>query len=70
MLKKKLIYPENESLEESDLKKILWLVKKRIYRIQEFGVLKIPEPINIFKNVQKCLGELKETLTIHPGLVI
>jgi hypothetical protein len=67
----KLIYPENESLEESDLKKILWLVKKRIYRIQEFGVLKIPEPINIFKNVRKMyLGELKETLTMPLRLLI
>jgi len=67
----KLVYPESESLEENDLKKIIWLVKKRIYRIQEFWVLKIPEPINIFKNVRKMyLGEFKETLTIPLRLLI
>lgn len=41
----RLMWPENEVLKDDDLKKILWLVKKRLYRIQEFGVLKIPEPI-------------------------
>jgi hypothetical protein len=67
----KLMWPENGKLELKDLEKILWLVKKRIYRIQEFFVLKLPEPMHIFKNVRTMfLGEIKEKLTIPLRLLI
>ncbi|MEM3785772.1 MAG: hypothetical protein QXZ59_00130, partial [Nitrososphaeria archaeon] len=67
----KLMWPEDGKIEEKDLEKILWLVKKRIYRIQEYHVLKIPEPILIFKHVRTMyLGEIKEKLTIPLRLLI
>ena len=67
----KLEWPKNAEINLKDLKKILWLVKKRTYRIQEFYVLKIPEPIQIFQNVRNMyLGEFKETLTIPLRLLI
>lgn len=66
----KLVWP-NDEINIKDLKKILWLVKKRIYRIQEFFVLKIPEPIHVFKNVRNMyLGEFQEKLTIPLRLLI
>jgi len=67
----KLMWPENNKIETKDLEKILWLVKKRLYRIQEYYVLKIPEPIHVFKNVRTMyLGEIKEKLTIPLRLLI
>jgi hypothetical protein len=67
----KLMWPEDGKIELKDLEKILWLVKKRMYRIQEFYVLKIPEPIHVFKNVRTMyLGEIKEKLTIPLRLLI
>lgn len=49
-----LYWPREGKIELLDLEKILWLVKKRIYRLQEFHVLKIPEPMYIFR----ILGDL------------
>ncbi|MBS7646221.1 hypothetical protein KEJ24_00055 [Candidatus Bathyarchaeota archaeon] len=67
----KLMWPEDGKIEEKDLEKILWLVKKRIYRIQEYHVLKIPEPVLVFKHVRTMyLGEIKEKLTIPLRLLI
>lgn len=66
-----LMYPEDAQITQDDLEKILWLVKKRIYRIQEFHVLKNPEPMYIFRNLRKMyLGEIKERLTIPLRLLI
>ena len=67
----KLMWPEDAKIEESDLMKVLWLVKKRIYRLQEWDVLKIPEPMHIFGNIKNMyLGEFKETLTLPLRLLI
>jgi len=66
-----LMWPQDGKIGEDDLKKILWLVKKRIYRIQEFYVLKLPEPIQIFHNVRNMfLGGVKGSLTIPLRLLI
>lgn len=66
-----LVWPEDKKLEREDLEKILWLVKKRIYRIQEFHVLKKVEPVYIFSNVRKMyLGQIKERLAIPLRLLI
>ena len=54
-----LIWPIEKNIEKSDLESILWLVKKRIYRISEFDVLKLPEPVYMFKKIK----ELKLTNT-------
>jgi len=41
-----------ENLTEEDLKLILWLVKKRIYRIANFYNLKIPELVSLLNQVK------------------
>lgn len=41
-----------EKLTEDDLKTILWLVKKRIYRIANFYSLKTPELLALFEQVK------------------
>jgi hypothetical protein len=43
----------NEELTEEDLKMILWLVKKRIYRIANFYNLKVPELLSMFEEAKK-----------------
>jgi len=66
-----LMYPEDAQITQSDLEMILWLVKKRIYRVQEFHILKNVEPMYIFKNLRKMyVGEIKERLTIPLRLLI
>lgn len=66
-----LVWPKDEKLKREDLEKILWLVKKRIYRIQEFYVLKRAEPICIFNNVRKMyIGNIEERLSIPLRLLI
>lgn len=67
----KLMWPNEVNINKEDIEKILWLVKKRIYRIQEFGVIKVPEPIHIFKSIRKMyLGEIKERLSLPLRLLI
>lgn len=66
-----LQYPENGQLTQGDLEKILWLSKKRIYRIQEFSVLKSPEPIYVFKNMRKkYIAKIDTRLRIPLRLLI
>ena len=66
-----LMYPENAKITQGDLEKILWLTKKRIYRIQEFHILKNVEPVYIFRNLRKMyLGKIKESLNIPLRLLI
>jgi hypothetical protein len=66
-----LVWPDDAMLTQGDLEKILWLIKKRIYRIQEFHVLKRTEPAYIFGNLRKMyLGEIKERLKIPLRLLI
>jgi len=66
-----LVYPEDKKLQQEDLEKILWLVKRRIYRVQEFHVLKKVEPVYIFSSVRKMyIGEIKERLAIPLRLLI
>lgn len=66
-----LVHPEETQIGQGDLEKILWLVKKRIYRVQEFYILKNPEPMYIFRNLRKMyLGEISERLTIPLRLLI
>ena len=57
----------DEKLTEEDLKMILWLVKKRIYRIANFYSLKMPELLTLFDqvrglNIQDIPGKLKISL--------
>ena len=55
----------NEKLTEEDLKVILWLVKKRIYRIANFYNLKIPELLALFDQVKGLhLKEIQGRLKI------
>ena len=59
-----LLNPWAEKLNEDDLKLILWLVKKRIYRIANFYNLKIPELISLLDqvgslNIKDITGKLK-----------
>lgn len=66
-----LMWPKNAKISQGDLEKILWLVKKRIYRIQEFHVLKNVEPVYIFRNLRKMyLGKIEERLKIPIRLLI
>lgn len=66
-----LIWPESGKLTQGDFEKILWLVKKRLYRIQEFYVLKRPEPLCVFSNMGNMqLGDFKENLTIPLKLLL
>jgi hypothetical protein len=66
-----LVYPEKAKISQGDLEKILWLTKKRIYRIQEFHVLKNIEPVYVFRNLRKMyLGKIKESLNIPLRLLI
>jgi len=56
-----------EKLNENDLKLILWLVKKRIYRIANFYNLKIPELVSLLDqvkglNIKDISGRLKISL--------
>jgi len=67
----KLVYPHQERINEIDLTKILWLVKKRIYRIQECDVLTIPEPIKVFKELGEIrIDQKSERLVIPLRLLI
>jgi hypothetical protein len=66
-----LQYPENGKINYGDLEKLLWLAKKRIYRIQEFSVLKNPEPIYVFRNLKKMyVGEIGTKNMIPMRLLI
>ena len=67
----RLAFPESREIDENDLIKILWLVRKRIYRIQEIYALKLPEPIYIFKNLRKIyLARIEGRLTLPLDLLI
>ena len=62
----KLCYPFNSKIELHDLEKTLWLVRKRIYRIQEFYVLKLPEPLYIFHALRDLVMEKREHIQTLP----
>jgi hypothetical protein len=42
-----------EKLTSADLELILWLAKKRIYRIANFFCLRVPEVVNLFRQAKK-----------------
>jgi len=66
-----LLWPEDAQIKQGDLEKILWLTKKRIYRIQEFHILKNPEPVYIFRNLRKMyLAKIGGRLSIPLRLLI
>lgn len=66
-----LQYPKQEELTQEDLEKLLWLAKKRIYRIQEFSMLKVPEPLYVFSNLRKIyIGKTGTRNTIPLRLLI
>jgi ribosomal protein L30E len=44
-----LLYPLNIKISENDLIKILWLIKKRLYRYHNIKTLSLPEPIAIWR---------------------
>ena len=67
----RLVWPYNKKLKREDLFKILWLIKKRTYRVQEFFTLKVPEPVTIFRNIRKMyLGKIEGTVEIPLNLMI
>ncbi len=63
-----LLNPWNtQKLDEEDLRMILWLVKKRVYRIANFYNLKTPELLALFDhakklNIENVSGKLKISL--------
>lgn len=66
-----LLYPIDGQLKQEDLEKALWLTKKRLYRIQEFYILKNLEPLFVFRNLNKMyLSEIRSKLTIPLRLLI
>ncbi|WP_297092926.1 hypothetical protein [Thermococcus sp.] len=67
-----LVWPYEARLTYEDLEKVLWLIKKRAYRFQEFFVTKTPEPVWIFRtNLRKIyLGEIDEKVKIPLRLLI
>ena len=53
------------NLTEADMIRILWLVKKRIYRLKSFFGLKLPENIALFSDVQGLqIGSITGVLKI------
>ena|GEM_PF-4786209 len=50
-----LLYPLNTKIDESDLKKVLWLIKKRLYRYHNIKTLSLPEPIAIWRHNRSFL---------------
>ena len=49
-----ILNPWNEHImTENDVANIIWLVKKRIYRLNNFYNLKAPEVISLFKDIQR-----------------
>jgi len=65
-----LKWPLKEKIQIDDLKKILWLIKKRLYRIQEFGILCTPEPLFIFRMFGKYLAKIKEGVVIPLNIIL
>ena len=56
----------NEELTEEDLRMILWLVKKRIYRIANFHNLKIPELLSMFEDAKRLnLNDISGKMRIN-----
>jgi hypothetical protein len=43
----------DKNLTKEDIEEILWLVKKRAYRIVNYFNLKLPEPVSIFNSIKK-----------------
>jgi len=55
-----VMYPSESVLTREDLVSLLWLAKKRIYRIQEFFANKLPEPLKMFQRANDILGRVEE----------
>ena len=51
-----LLHPQNEITRE-DMENIIWIIKKRTYRIDNFPALKLPETIKFFRSAKNtfCL---------------
>ena len=60
----------SDDLVEDDLKLILWLVKKRIYRIMNFYNLKTPEILSLFEQVKKLQLQNVNRLKINVHTLI
>jgi hypothetical protein len=50
-----LLYPTDRSINETDLKRILWIVKKRLYRYYQIRMLSAPEPLAIWNKNRSFL---------------
>jgi hypothetical protein len=57
-------------LTEDDLRLILWLVKKRIYRIMNFYNLKTPEILSLFEKVQSLQLQNVTRLKINVNTLV
>lgn len=66
-----LVWPPEAELTQNDFEKTLWLVKKRLYRIQEFYILKNLEPLYVFRNLKKMyIADIATKLSIPLRLLI
>jgi len=55
-----LLYPKNSKITNEDVATIIWSIKKRTYRIDNYHSLKLPEILSIFRNPKKTyLKDLK-----------
>ncbi len=66
-----LKYYSSDQLNANDLLNLLWSIKKRLYRVDNFFALKEPEPLMIFQSTKKLyLGKITSPLRIKVSHLI
>ena len=60
-----ILYPKNCEISEVDIKNILWLSKKRIYRVQSLNHMTKLEPVSLKEKNLKLLESIKGSLNIN-----
>ncbi|MEM0136386.1 MAG: hypothetical protein QXU18_14365 [Thermoplasmatales archaeon] len=53
-----LLYPLDSEIDEDDVKSLVRLAKRRLYRIYSIASLRVPEPIIIFKKRAEIISQL------------
>jgi len=61
-----LLYPQTE-LTKQDIENIIWIIKKRTYRIDNFPALKLPETIKFFRSAKNTFCLLIHTKLSFPS---
>jgi hypothetical protein len=65
------LYPQQGKITDEDVEAIIWSIKKRTYRIDNFANLKLPEALSIFRNPRKnYLKDLEFNQDIELSLLI